>query len=133
MRNAGVPASRCSHAFVEVNGRDLGLYVVKEAFSKDFLGYFYNNTDGDLWDGGFVREIDESTEKDVGDPTDKAAIPYATAAAALGWTEGAVRVTVHRLRRRYRELLRDEIMQTLADPAQADEELKALMGAFAEG
>ena len=54
------------------------------------------------------------------------------ATAALGWTDGAVRVTVHRLRRRYRELLRDEIAQTLADPAQADEELKALMGAFAE-
>jgi RNA polymerase sigma-70 factor (ECF subfamily) len=65
--------------------------------------------------------------------TDKGAIPYATAATALGWTEGAVRVTVHRLRRRYRELLRNEITQTLADPAQADEELKALMGAFAEG
>src|SRR5207253_1658535 len=48
----------------------------------------------------------------------KSAIPYAQAAAALDLTEGAVRVAVHRLRRRYRELLREEIGQTLSDPAQ---------------
>src|SRR5437773_6558510 len=61
----------------------------------------------------------------------KSAIPYAQAAAALGLTEGAVRVQVHRLRRRYRELLREEIAQTLADPAQAGEEMQALFSAFA--
>ncbi len=60
----------------------------------------------------------------------KNAIPYAQAAAALGLSEGAVRVAVHRLRRRYRELLREEITQTLSDPAQADEELQALFSAF---
>ncbi len=63
----------------------------------------------------------------------KGAIPYGDAAAALELTEGAVRVAVHRLRRRYRELLREEIAQTLSDPAQADEELKALFSAFADG
>ena len=57
-------------------------------------------------------------------------IPYAAAAAALGTTEGAVRVAVHRLRRRYRELLQQEIIQTLADPAQAEEEMRSLMAAF---
>ena len=62
----------------------------------------------------------------------KSAIPYAQAAASLDLTEGAVRVTVHRLRRRYRELLRDEIGQTLADPAQVEEEMRALFSAFAE-
>ena len=56
---------------------------------------------------------------------------HAVAAKALGLDEGAVRVTVHRLRKRYRQLLRDEIAQTLADPAQADEEMRALFGAFA--
>ena len=61
----------------------------------------------------------------------KSAIPYAAAAAALGLNEGAARVAVHRLRGRYRELLRDEIGQTLSDPAQAEEELRALFGAFA--
>ena len=58
-------------------------------------------------------------------------VPYAEAAAALIMSEGAVRVAVHRLRRRYRELLRQEIVQTLSDPAQAEEEMRALMGAFA--
>lgn len=61
----------------------------------------------------------------------KKAIPYSRAAAALGLTEGAVRVAVHRLRRRYRELLRAEIAETLSDPAQVDEEMRTLLGAFA--
>ena len=58
-------------------------------------------------------------------------IPHAEAAAALLMSEGAVRVAIHRLRRRYRELLKSEITQTLADPAQAEEEMRALLGAFA--
>jgi RNA polymerase sigma-70 factor (ECF subfamily) len=62
----------------------------------------------------------------------KSAIPYAQAAAALDVTEGAVRVAVHRLRRRYRELLREEISQTLSDPAQIEEEMRALFSAFTE-
>ena len=61
----------------------------------------------------------------------KSEIPYAQAAAALKLTEGAVRVAVHRLRRRYREVLREEITQTLANPAQADEEMQALFSALA--
>ena len=55
---------------------------------------------------------------------------HAEAAAALGMEESAVRVAVHRLRKRYRQLLRDEIAQTLVDPAQVDEEMQALFGAF---
>ena len=51
-------------------------------------------------------------------------------AKSLGMEEGAVRVAVHRLRKRYRQLLRDEIANTLSDPAMVDEELGALFGAF---
>ncbi len=61
----------------------------------------------------------------------KSEIPHARVAAELKLTEGAVRVAVHRLRRRYRELLREEITQTLANPAQADEEMQALFQALA--
>jgi RNA polymerase sigma-70 factor (ECF subfamily) len=61
----------------------------------------------------------------------KSEIPYPQATAALKMTEGAVRVCVHRLRRRYRELLRAEIAQTLANPAQAEEEMQALFSALA--
>jgi RNA polymerase sigma factor (sigma-70 family) len=60
----------------------------------------------------------------------KGALPHADAAKALGMDEGAVRVAVHRLRKRYRALLRDEISQTLSDPAMVDEEMRALFGAF---
>jgi RNA polymerase sigma-70 factor (ECF subfamily) len=63
----------------------------------------------------------------------KSDIPCAQAAAALDMAEGAVRVAIHRLRRRYRELLREEIAQTLSDPAQADEEMQALFSALTEG
>lgn len=61
----------------------------------------------------------------------EAAIPYVQAASKLGMDEGAVRVAVHRLRKRYRELLREEIAQTVNDPAQVKEELKSLQAALA--
>ncbi|MBI1176620.1 sigma-70 family RNA polymerase sigma factor [bacterium] len=60
----------------------------------------------------------------------EAAIPYADAAEKLGLEEGAVRVAVHRLRKRYRQLLRDEIAQTINDPAQVQEELRSLQAAL---
>jgi RNA polymerase sigma-70 factor (ECF subfamily) len=62
--------------------------------------------------------------------TGKGERSYADAARSLGLDEGAVRVAVHRLRKRYRQLLRDEIAQTLADSADVDEEMRALFGAF---
>ncbi len=52
---------------------------------------------------------------------------YAEVAARLGMTEGAVKVAVHRLRRRYRELLRAEIAQTVAGPDEIDDEIRHLL------
>jgi RNA polymerase sigma-70 factor (ECF subfamily) len=51
-------------------------------------------------------------------------------AQALGMEAGAVRVAIHRLRKRYRQLLRDEIAHTLTDQAMVDDEIRALFGAF---
>ena len=65
-RAAGVPASRCTHAIVKWNGRDMGLYLFKESFTKDFLSYFYEKTDGALYDGHFIAEIDGNLEKQQG-------------------------------------------------------------------
>jgi RNA polymerase sigma factor (sigma-70 family) len=56
---------------------------------------------------------------------------YAELAARLGMTEGALKVAAHRLRHRYRELLRDEIAQTVEDPADVDDEIRALFSALA--
>jgi DNA-directed RNA polymerase specialized sigma24 family protein len=54
----------------------------------------------------------------------------AKVARELGMTEGAVRVAAHRLRARYRELLRDEIGQTVADPSEIDDEIRELFHAL---
>jgi RNA polymerase sigma-70 factor (ECF subfamily) len=55
---------------------------------------------------------------------------YQEAAAELGMTEGAVKVAVHRLRRRYRDSVRKEIAQTVAGPNDVDEELRHLFAAL---
>lgn len=60
----------------------------------------------------------------------KGDLSHAEAAQSLAMDETAVRVAVHRLRKRYRQLLRDEIAQTLANAADVDEEMRALFGAF---
>lgn len=54
---------------------------------------------------------------------------YAEIAARLGMSEGAVKVAVHRLRKRCGELLRAEIAQTVATAEEVDDELKALFQA----
>lgn len=63
---------------------------------------------------------------------DTARISYQDLATSLGVSEGAARVAVHRLRKRYRQLLREEIRRTLVDPSLADEELRALFAAMAQ-
>jgi RNA polymerase sigma-70 factor (ECF subfamily) len=57
---------------------------------------------------------------------------YASAGAAVGLSEGAARVTVHRLRQQYRERLRDEIAQTVDEPGRVDDELRHLLAALRE-
>ncbi len=56
---------------------------------------------------------------------------YAEAARTLGMTEGAVKVTVHRLRRRLRDLLRTEIAATVSDDSEIDDEIRYLMNVIA--
>jgi RNA polymerase sigma-70 factor (ECF subfamily) len=51
---------------------------------------------------------------------------YEKAASALGVSEAAAKVAVHRLRRRYRETLRSEIADTVAEPGQVDDEIRSL-------
>lgn len=57
-------------------------------------------------------------------------ISQAEAAARLGMNEGAVKVAIHRLRRRFREVIKHEISQTVSDPGQVDEELHCLLEAI---
>ena len=62
---------------------------------------------------------------------DRQSLPYAELAARLQTSEGAIKVTVYRLRQRYRQLLREEIAQTVATPAEVEDEIRALFGALA--
>jgi RNA polymerase sigma factor (sigma-70 family) len=57
---------------------------------------------------------------------------YQDLAAELGMSEGAVKVAVHRLRQRYRTLLREEIIRTLDDPREeaVEAEIRHLFGVF---
>jgi hypothetical protein len=64
---AGVPTARTTHARVDLNGRPLGLYVLKEGFDKTFLRRHFTNAKGNLYDGGFIREITEPLERDEGE------------------------------------------------------------------
>jgi len=61
----------------------------------------------------------------------RARTPYRQVAAELSMSENAVKVAVHRLRKRYRELLRDEIAQTVTSEAEIDEEIRDLFAALA--
>jgi RNA polymerase sigma-70 factor (ECF subfamily) len=53
--------------------------------------------------------------------------PYAQLAQRLGQNEGALRTAAHRLRRRYGDLLREEIAHTVADANETDDELRHLI------
>jgi RNA polymerase sigma factor (sigma-70 family) len=52
------------------------------------------------------------------------------AAARLSMTEGAVKVAIHRLRKRFRELVKAEVGKTVSNPAQVTEELSSLVAAL---
>ena len=54
--------------------------------------------------------------------------PYAALAQELNTSEGAVKVAIYRLRKRYRELFRQEISDTVADPAEVEPEIRYLAG-----
>jgi RNA polymerase sigma-70 factor (ECF subfamily) len=59
-------------------------------------------------------------------------VAYSTLAVTLNISEAAVKMAVHRLRRRYRECLRAEIAQTVAAPDEIEDELRHVMGVFAK-
>ena len=57
---------------------------------------------------------------------------YSVAAQRLNMNEGAVRMAVHRLRRRYGELFREEIAHTVADANEIEEEMRHLLRVLSE-
>ncbi|MBV9124434.1 MAG: sigma-70 family RNA polymerase sigma factor [Planctomycetes bacterium] len=64
---------------------------------------------------------------------DRHGLPYTAIAAELGMSEEAARQAAHRLRKRYRELLREEVAHTLAEPGEVDEEIRCLFEILGSG
>ena len=60
----------------------------------------------------------------------EAGVSYRELAAELQTTEGALKVAIHRLRKRFRDLLREEISQTVASPGDVGDELRYLLTAI---
>jgi RNA polymerase sigma factor (sigma-70 family) len=58
-------------------------------------------------------------------------LSYANLSAELGMAETAVKKQLHNMRQRYRSLLRDEVSQTVEDPADVDDEIRYLCAALA--
>jgi RNA polymerase sigma factor (sigma-70 family) len=58
------------------------------------------------------------------------AAPHARIAEELAMTEGAVKVAAHRLRRRFRELIREEVARTVDQPEEVDDEIRDLFAAL---
>lgn len=56
-RDAGIPAPRVSYALLALNSRKLGLYVLKEGFTEDFLGCYFNTISGDLYEPGTGYDV----------------------------------------------------------------------------
>ena len=65
-RTAGVPAPRVAYASVTVNGRPLGLYVLKEGFTEDFLAGYYHDTSGNLYEPQDGHDVDQPMKRHSG-------------------------------------------------------------------
>jgi RNA polymerase sigma factor (sigma-70 family) len=64
--------------------------------------------------------------------SDLSRLPYKAVAEELNTSEGAVKVAIHRLRKRYRDAIREQVRQTLSNPEDLNEELEYLMQIFSK-
>lgn len=83
----GIPTTRATHALLRFNGREMGLYVLKEAWDDDFIRRHFPadaSKPGNLYEGGFVGDIDRRLQRDAGngplDGSDLARLRAATKA-----------------------------------------------------
>jgi RNA polymerase sigma-70 factor (ECF subfamily) len=76
---------------------------------------------------GALRQFETLKPWLTGDGTGR---PQAEVARELGLNEGAIRVAIHRLRRRFREVVKAEIAQTVSEPADVADELRHLIAAL---
>jgi RNA polymerase sigma-70 factor (ECF subfamily) len=88
------------------------------------IGHAMKNLEAELQAAGKDRLLEMLRPHLQGDRNGK---PYAAIATEMGVTESAVKMTVHRLRQRYGELLRTEVARTVGDDAEIDVEVRHLI------
>jgi RNA polymerase sigma-70 factor (ECF subfamily) len=88
------------------------------------LAQIMDRLEAEFDDDGKGRQFAELKDLLIGTLPDS---NYAQAAARLNMTVPAIRKAASRLRKRYRELLREEIAQTVSDPGDVDDELRSLL------
>lgn len=55
---AGIPCPRCTHVLVSLNGKDLGLYVLREGVDQDFLARSFGSARGNAFQGTYGIDVD---------------------------------------------------------------------------
>jgi RNA polymerase sigma-70 factor (ECF subfamily) len=97
--------------------------VFERRWARTLLEQVVNRLQGEMSEAGkegLFRELKDFLGGDGGGGS------YSEVAARCQMNEGALRVAVHRMRRRYREILREEIASTVASPEQIEDELQHL-------
>jgi spore coat protein H len=62
-RASGIPAPRVAHAMVTLNGRRMSPYVVVEGFTEDFLGCYFKQVGGDLYEPGEGHDVNQRLDR----------------------------------------------------------------------
>ena len=69
-QRAGVPSPRVAHALVELNGRSLGLFVLKEGFTGEFFGLHFRHNNGNLYEPDPGQDVTDPMKRHWGDEPD---------------------------------------------------------------
>lgn len=86
---AGVPAPRAGHAFVALNGKRLGTYVLVEGVNKQFLKRHFTDASGNVYDGHSHQDVAQRLRTNSGDdPKDQTRLAALAAALRISnWKE----------------------------------------------
>lgn len=102
--------------------------LFERRWALDLLGFVLARLEGEAVQSGKEELFKRLRPMLEGDDRSES---YNDVGRALGLSEGAVKAAAHRLRTRYRDVLREEVGRTVADPAEVDAELCDLINSLA--
>ncbi|HTG44831.1 MAG TPA: CotH kinase family protein [Verrucomicrobiae bacterium] len=80
---AGVPVPRAGNAWVKLNDRDLGMYVLLEGVNKQFLKRYFKDASGNIYDGHSGNDVTQPMRTNSGEnPRDKSRLQDLASAAS---------------------------------------------------